>query len=349
MREMGIDNNKFSFASARRLYWSVCAAPTKNTLIIENRVTALQLAKYNSFVLKDKYYKKEFIKHIFGHVSDGSEITIGYQEFSTRFALLMLESVGDKKNIALITKSTLFDIIVKHDKMTNITIKNQEKIANNNLDHILCSVDSPPFDCSDYRLCNIDYSGDSLINRTNLNEGQASQLIGTYAPRLVESVAIAQNYWFFMTSFSCFLHHNKVDDCADRSKIGFQDEAVAFIRRKTTLGKDYFDTKPHFGLTLQKGLSALRSEDIVFSRAIAQQKWLTTVDFSKPISDIKLQDNFFQCLRRKEWLKDNVVDFALSELRTKHEKSGQANIFNSLFFSKLRDIRDSNIENETKP
>lgn len=87
---------------------------------------------------------------------------------------MMLESVGDKKKITLITKSTLFDlfdIIVKHDKMTNITIKNQEKIANNNLDHILRSVDSPPFDCSDYRLCNIDYSGDSLINRTNLNEG----------------------------------------------------------------------------------------------------------------------------------------------------------------------------------
>ncbi|KAI8058839.1 hypothetical protein BDF21DRAFT_467676 [Thamnidium elegans] len=56
---------------------------------------------------------------------------------------------------------------------------------------------------------------------------------------------------------------------------------------------------------------------------------------------ICLYQNDFSCLKGKEWLKDNIVDLALAELRRKYEKAGQAYLFNSLFFSKLRTIRDS--------
>lgn len=45
-----------------------------------------------------------------------------------------------------------------------------------------------------------------------------------------------------MTSFSLFIHNNaKIDDCADLFKIGYQARAVTFMRRKTRLGKDYFN------------------------------------------------------------------------------------------------------------
>ncbi|KAI7880263.1 uncharacterized protein EV154DRAFT_524010 [Mucor mucedo] len=65
-----------------------------------------------------------------------------------------------------------------------------------------------------------------------------------YGPQLVESVIIL----VFMTRFSCFIHNNhQIDDCADLSKVGHQEKAVALIRRKTRLGKDYFELTYRFG------------------------------------------------------------------------------------------------------
>lgn len=51
-----------------------------------------------------------------------------------------------------------------------------------------------------------------------------------------------------MISFSCFIHNNKqIDDCADLSRVGHQEKAVAFIRRKTRFGKDHFELTIRFG------------------------------------------------------------------------------------------------------
>ncbi|KAI9366296.1 hypothetical protein BD770DRAFT_1797 [Pilaira anomala] len=60
---------------------------------------------------------------------------------------------------------------------------------------------------------------------------------------------------------------------------------------------------------------------------------------------ISLYENDLDCFNENEWLKDNVVDLALAGLRKTYERTGQAYLFNSLFFSKLRTVRDnSNIE-----
>lgn len=54
-------------------------------------------------------------------------------------------------------------------------------------------------------------------------------------------MVVLDHYWFFCTSFSTFVHNNKnIDDCADGSKVGSQKNAVAFIRKKTRAGSDYF-------------------------------------------------------------------------------------------------------------
>jgi hypothetical protein len=72
------------------------------------------------------------------------------------------------------------------------------------------------------------------MNKTDLNAVEAERIINRYGPIFVESVVILKDYWLFMTSFSCFIHNNlQIDDCADLSKIGYQEDAVAFIRRKT--------------------------------------------------------------------------------------------------------------------
>ncbi|KAI7882109.1 uncharacterized protein EV154DRAFT_428437, partial [Mucor mucedo] len=64
---------------------------------------------------------------------------------------------------------------------------------------------------------------------------KASRIVNKCGPKLVESVVvILKNYWFFMTSFPCFIHNNcQIDDCADLSKIEHQEKTGAFIRRKT--------------------------------------------------------------------------------------------------------------------
>ncbi|GAA5801848.1 hypothetical protein HPULCUR_007303 [Helicostylum pulchrum] len=211
--------NKASFALACQRYWSVCAAPTNHTLVVQKTITALQLRKHSSFVLQR-------------------------EECSTGFALFLLEAVG-KKTVTFVVQPALLDlftIIVKNDKMTNITI-----IANHQLDQVLCSVDTSLFDCEGYGYWENNFQGDNLIKRTDLNEAEASELIGTYAARLVESIAVLEKYWFFVTSFSAFLHHNAVDDCADQSKTGYQEKAIAFVRTKTALGKEYFEFSIRFG------------------------------------------------------------------------------------------------------
>lgn len=45
-----------------------------------------------------------------------------------------------------------------------------------------------------------------------------------------------------MTSF-LDNYYPQVADCADPSQVGNQDEAVAFIRRKTRIGKDFFELR----------------------------------------------------------------------------------------------------------
>ncbi|KAI9267505.1 hypothetical protein EDC94DRAFT_692009 [Helicostylum pulchrum] len=97
--------DKVSFALACRSHWSVCAAPTQNTLNVEKTITALQLRKHSSFVLQR-------------------------EECSAVFALFLLKAVG-KKTVTFVVQPALFDlfaIFVKNDKMTNITV-----IANHQL------------------------------------------------------------------------------------------------------------------------------------------------------------------------------------------------------------------------
>ncbi|KAG2201559.1 hypothetical protein INT47_007436 [Mucor saturninus] len=104
------------------------------------------------------------------------------------------------------------------------------------------------FKSSEYRVWKNNFGDDLLMKKTDLNAVEASRIVNEYAPKLVESVIILENHWFFMTSFSCFIHdNNQIDDCADLSKIGHQDKTVAFIRRKTRLGKDFFELTYRFG------------------------------------------------------------------------------------------------------
>ncbi|KAG1111367.1 hypothetical protein G6F42_015053 [Rhizopus arrhizus] len=122
-------------------------------------------------------------------------------------------------------------------------------IMKNNLGHILaCSVNRF-FDVTKYQELKVNYQNDTLMRESNdLNADEANRLVDKYCPQYVESVLILANHWFLVTSFSSFIHNNpKVDDCADKSIISYQSNPIAFIRRKSQYGKDYFELTIRFG------------------------------------------------------------------------------------------------------
>lgn len=74
-----------------------------------------------------------------------------------------------------------------------------------------------------------------------ISTNKQAQDVVSHCCKFVELVTIIDDHWFFITSFSVFIHDSNLDDCADASRVGLQLSAVAFIRKKTRAGKDYFE------------------------------------------------------------------------------------------------------------
>ncbi|KAI8081237.1 hypothetical protein BDF21DRAFT_362211, partial [Thamnidium elegans] len=108
-------------------------------------------------------------------------------------------------------------------------------------------------------------------------------LIEELCPHFVEYMATLDNYWFLCTSFSVSVHTaifsvstslNDLDDCADSSRVGNQDDVVAFIRKKTRAGSDcseltmrlsnaeLLSTSGFFGPTKNSNISAFFGSSI---------------------------------------------------------------------------------------
>ncbi|CAO3620660.1 unnamed protein product [Mucor hiemalis] len=100
----------------------------------------------------------------------------------------------------------------------------------------------------------------------SVKEVKTPEDIVSHCHRFVESVTIIDNHWFFITSFSVFIHDSKLDDCADTSRVGLQLSAVAFIRKKTRTGKDYFEFTLRFNnveLLATSGFSGCVDDDTI--------------------------------------------------------------------------------------
>lgn len=112
-----------------------------------------------------------------------------------------------------------------------------------NLDHMIASPINRFFNSKEYFLWKNDFGGDSLMKKTDLNAVEVKRIVNEYGPKFVESAIVLENYWF-----SCFIHNNlQINDRADFSKVGYHEKAIAFIRRKTRLGKDYLKSTYRLG------------------------------------------------------------------------------------------------------
>ncbi|RCH88292.1 hypothetical protein CU098_007295 [Rhizopus stolonifer] len=282
--------DKFSFASVNKRHWRICSSPTVDILKLESSITALQLRKYCTFIVQERYYDKKYLKHVFLHAASLHTIALDDRQKCTfDFALFLLRSANMNKKVTFIVPERFerkFKCIVEEDEMDHVTIKisgeeqliditkivtpeavrTQAERAKNilkrdyylankktivmkdNLSHMVASPINRFFNSKEYHVWKNDFGDDLLMKKTDLDAVEASRIVNEYGPKLVESVVVLEDHWFFITSFSCFIHSNhQIDDCADLSKVGHQEKAVAFIRRKTKLGKDYFELTYRFG------------------------------------------------------------------------------------------------------
>ncbi|CAO3691292.1 unnamed protein product [Rhizopus microsporus] len=185
------------------------------------------------------------------------------ERFERRFKCIVEEDEMDHVTIRISGDEQLIDIakivtpeaVRTQAERAKTILKRDYYLANkeaivmkDNLSHMIASPINRFFNSKEHRVWKNDFGDDLLMKKTDLDAVEASRIVNEYGPKLVESVVILENHWFFMTSFSCFIHNNhQIDDCADLSKVGHQEKAVAFIRRKTKLGKDYFELTYRFG------------------------------------------------------------------------------------------------------
>ncbi|ORE13437.1 hypothetical protein BCV71DRAFT_278083 [Rhizopus microsporus] len=270
--------DKFSFAFVNKRHWRICSSPTADTLKLERSITALQLRKYCAFIhiflhasslhtiTLDNRQKCtfDFALFLLRSANMNKKVTfIVPERFERRFKCIVEEDEMDHVTIRISGDEQLIDIakivtpeaVRTQAERAKTILKRDYYLANkeaivmkDNLSHMIASPINRFFNSKEHRVWKNDFGDDLLMKKTDLDAVEASRIVNEYGPKLVESVVILENHWFFMTSFSCFIHNNhQIDDCADLSKVGHQEKAVAFIRRKTKLGKDYFELTYRFG------------------------------------------------------------------------------------------------------
>ncbi|CAO3698431.1 unnamed protein product [Rhizopus stolonifer] len=273
--------DKFSFAFVNKRHWMICSLPTADILKLESTITSLQLRKYGAFIVQDLYYDKKYIilhtitldrqkcafdfaLFLLQSANTNKKVTfIVPEELERNFKHIVEEDEmdhvttkisGDEQPID-ISKIVTPEAVRTQVELTKNILKRAYYLANketaamkDNLSHIIASPINRFFNFKEYRVWKNDFGNDLLMKKTDLNAAEASRIVNEYGPKLVESVVILENHWFFMTSFFYFIHNNlQIDNCADLSKAGHHEKVVAFIRRKIALGKDYFELTYRFG------------------------------------------------------------------------------------------------------
>lgn len=87
------------------------------------------------------------------------------------------------------------------------------------------------------------YSVKAMSREWSITAKEAEVIATKYGKMFVNSLTrLSDNYWFLITSLDIFIHKNPtIDDCADLSKIAYQNTPVSYLRRKTRYSNEYFE------------------------------------------------------------------------------------------------------------
>ncbi|KAI8063104.1 hypothetical protein BDF21DRAFT_347208 [Thamnidium elegans] len=87
-----------------------------------------------------------------------------------------------------------------------------------------------------------------MIKGHILTEAEASRLAVKYGNIFIESISIIDDIYLIMTSCSIFIHNNPaINDCAQLSKMSYQKNPIAYIRRNKRFSLEYFEYSIRIG------------------------------------------------------------------------------------------------------
>ncbi|KAI8369833.1 hypothetical protein EDC96DRAFT_588604 [Choanephora cucurbitarum] len=139
----------------------------------------------------------------------------------------------------------------------------------NKMNHVIPSYVSSFFNPNDFHLYKGSHENEKADTARKVDEMVRS------STQFLEAVILMENHWFFVTSLCVLVHDKNLDDCADMSKIGPQDEVIAFIRRKTRTGRDSFE------LTLRFSNIELLCKPIQQAASLVLRVFVEAVDCKK--------------------------------------------------------------------
>lgn len=123
------ERDKFAFAFVNKVHWRICSTPDNSSLCkIEGRMTALQLRKYSKFLLQNRYYDQNYLKHVFQYAINLDTLVLANRKkYPLRYALFIFKCINTGKNITLLVPPRfreLFEIVLEDaEQLDYITLK----------------------------------------------------------------------------------------------------------------------------------------------------------------------------------------------------------------------------------
>ncbi|KAG1138510.1 hypothetical protein G6F37_010456 [Rhizopus arrhizus] len=278
-------SSKFSFASATKQNWRICSAPASQEFKLNKRITALELCKCRYLIIRNQFYNLDYLQFVIRNAPNLSSVKLEEREMCTREFIIHLIAGCYSKKVQFVVPfryQKSFESVVQYLKATNISVQGygkeieerkeeeeleegeeeleevEEKLeeGEEKLEEGEEKLEEGEEDAKEEEETDISKMKTpehiqrqlEIIKRDLKLDYYKNSKVNKYCPQYVESVLILANHWFLVTSFSSFIHNNpKVDDCADKSIIRYQSNPIAFIRRKSQYGKDYFELTIRFG------------------------------------------------------------------------------------------------------
>lgn len=270
------EKDKHAFATSNKKLWVIAILPRAKPFTLMRKINSLDIHRLTHLRLRNTFYEPELIRHVLTYAVNLQVITFeGRGKCLIKFIQMFMTIEKKCKFLVPLKAYDAFTLVVEDSEKKCITIninlasslkemktpeeverkvqffKSIEKakyvadikntvIMKNQLSHlVLCHVNRL-FNTKEY----VVYDNSHIKVKTT-SEQQAESIV-LFCSKFMEAVVILENFWFFLTSFSVFVHDKNVDDCADNSRVGLQQEAVSFIQKKTRAGCDYFELTTRF-------------------------------------------------------------------------------------------------------
>ncbi|KAI8360708.1 hypothetical protein EDC96DRAFT_513137 [Choanephora cucurbitarum] len=265
--------DRYNLATTNKRCLAIATRRSPKGSVLRNKINMLETRCMTTMTIASDSYDPKLISHVIAYATKLNKIVFNLQKVKFKFAALFMtinrpctflipaatenalalavEEAGNTNIVLELKEESLEDMKTPEEVERRISVlKNIEKakyiartgnriFRKDNLNSLLLSNVRKFFEPNQYKIANDVY-------KMPVTTTEESNEAASTAARFLESVSIVENNWFFVTSFCMFIHKKSLDDCADKSAVGFQKTPVLFIRRKTRMGNDFFELTLRF-------------------------------------------------------------------------------------------------------